>query len=78
MQAHLLTLQIAERRYASAIYRHSGIIFEPLHHIVCVRHYNGLLALYVRDMKFPLTIEADKSYTATITVRKSANDNGWL
>jgi hypothetical protein len=25
-----------------------------------------------------LTIEADKSYTATITVRKSANDNGWL
>lgn len=25
-----------------------------------------------------LTIEADKSYTATITVRKGANDNGWL
>lgn len=25
-----------------------------------------------------LTIEAEKSYTATITVRKGANDNGWL
>jgi hypothetical protein len=25
-----------------------------------------------------LTIEADKSYTVTITVRKGANDNGWL
>ena len=25
-----------------------------------------------------LTVEADKSHTVTITVRKSANDNGWL
>jgi hypothetical protein len=25
-----------------------------------------------------LSIEADKSYTVTITVRKGANDNGWL
>jgi autotransporter-associated beta strand protein len=25
-----------------------------------------------------LSIEADNTYTATITVRKGANDNGWL
>lgn len=39
---------------------------------------NALTITATSEGQTTLTIEAERSYTATITVRKGANDNGWL
>jgi hypothetical protein len=39
---------------------------------------NTLTITAKREGQTTLTVEAEKSHTVTITVRKGANDNGWL